>query len=526
MEKPLPEDDEQLHQAHRQGVQKRVEVLKWANLAAYIVPVLLLAGIGLWLCPPSRSLPMATRVFCALPRPRYSSAQGQFGGRILVMRADTGKVFDDIQSLVPEPFLPLSGTSASLVVCVYPQSGEWSDGSGRYTNYRVRITTWPGRGAIGEITLEGEQPSKTGNGNPPADLAVVLWLAKTLGFDMAGVLPAGGFGPLAFSSDGKLLVTAGSGNDVILWEVDTQKPLRTLTGLAESPRAAFFTDDGQLLTVDIQGGVIGWDTTNGTQLRQIQAPQPETDEQLVPCFYLNDVALYPNGRVAASAWNCLGKLKSSPLVMWDTMTGQPVSSPNMPGGISFLPRSVNNVPLIITSMDTVAFSPNGSFLAAVSGNGIFLIDLASQQIKTHMGEQSNAIAAVFSPDSLSLAILSGSKSGNFPSVCIFNIQDGETSTCFNAPMHVAEKVTFSPDGRLLAVSGGCQNEMVAIWNLQTGELVDRLRGHMAWTEGKYAHCAIFNIAFSPDGSLLATSGGDGNVLLWDVESGALAEPQR
>ncbi|MBK9751752.1 MAG: WD40 repeat domain-containing protein [Chloroflexi bacterium] len=69
-------------------------------------------------------------------------------------------------------------------------------------------------------------------------------------------------------------------------------------------------------------------------------------------------------------------------------------------------------------------------------------------------------------------------------------------------------VAFSPDGTLLA-SGGTDT-VVRLWNPTTGELTNELSGHTA---------PVFAVAFNSDGTLLATTGQDFSVPIWDVNSG-------
>ena len=70
-------------------------------------------------------------------------------------------------------------------------------------------------------------------------------------------------------------------------------------------------------------------------------------------------------------------------------------------------------------------------------------------------------------------------------------------------------LAYSPDGKMLA-SGGAQGE-VQLWDAQTGELKRTMPGHDSW---------VTMAAFSPDSRTLATSTPK-NVKLWDVRTGEL-----
>ena len=68
-----------------------------------------------------------------------------------------------------------------------------------------------------------------------------------------------------------------------------------------------------------------------------------------------------------------------------------------------------------------------------------------------------------------------------------------------------ENVAFSPDGTILASGGYCQT--LILWDVESGRRMRHLQGHTG---------AVRSVAFSPDGTTLASGSDDGAVALWDV----------
>ena len=69
-------------------------------------------------------------------------------------------------------------------------------------------------------------------------------------------------------------------------------------------------------------------------------------------------------------------------------------------------------------------------------------------------------------------------------------------------------VAYSPDGSQIASAS--YDKTVRLWDAHSGDQLNVLRGH----EGR-----VFSVAFSPDGSRIASGSKDKTVRLWDVKSG-------
>src|SRR5262249_41449819 len=69
-------------------------------------------------------------------------------------------------------------------------------------------------------------------------------------------------------------------------------------------------------------------------------------------------------------------------------------------------------------------------------------------------------------------------------------------------------LVFSPDDQLLASTG--YDRLIKLWDVSSGQEVRTLKDHSD---------AVYGLAFSPDGKLLASCGADRAVKVWDVARG-------
>ena len=77
---------------------------------------------------------------------------------------------------------------------------------------------------------------------------------------------------------------------------------------------------------------------------------------------------------------------------------------------------------------------------------------------------------------------------------------------YTLPTGRGSEVRFSPDNKTLASI----DSVFRFWNMQTGERVDRTSGHEE---------AIAELAFSPGGERLASTGSDRTLRIWDPKTG-------
>jgi WD40 repeat protein len=75
-----------------------------------------------------------------------------------------------------------------------------------------------------------------------------------------------------------------------------------------------------------------------------------------------------------------------------------------------------------------------------------------------------------------------------------------------------QSVAFSPDGSKLASASA--DRAVRLWNVGTGQVEQTLEGHSGWVQ---------SVAFSPDGSKLASASRDRTVRLWNVGTGQVEQ---
>jgi WD40 repeat protein len=119
------------------------------------------------------------------------------------------------------------------------------------------------------------------------------------------------------------------------------------------------------------------------------------------------------------------------------------------------------------------------------------------------GHKGQVLCLAVTPDGGLLA--SGGRDGT---IRLWHLSTGEPAGVIEAERSSVMHLAVTPDGSLLASAGG--EGAVRLWHLPSGEPAGDLDAHRGW-----ASC----LAISPDGKVLASGGADMTVRLWQLPSG-------
>jgi WD40 repeat protein len=137
-------------------------------------------------------------------------------------------------------------------------------------------------------------------------------------------------------------------------------------------------------------------------------------------------------------------------------------------------------------------------------NESLLTSAAARSLKGHRGSVN---AVVFSSDGSQLLAAAG-EAGIFGEVRQWNVAEQKLLHVFEGHQDAIYSIALSPNGKVLAT--GSYDQKIKLWDVAGGKELNTLNGHNG---------AVFGLAFRPDGRILASASADRTVKLWNVETG-------
>jgi len=280
---------------------------------------------------------------------------------------------------------------------------------------------------------------------------------------------------VAFSPNGKQIVTASADNSIRLWDAATARQTAIFRGSERWFASARFSPDGRrVVAASYDGTARVWDLRT---FRQVAVMRGHAE-------FVLSAAFSPDGRRVVTA------SEDGTARIWDADTGRQLAILHGHTGAVW----------------SAAFSNDGMRIVTASDDKTARIwdAQAAREIGVLRGHQGAVQSAAFSPDDKSIVTASADSTAR-----IWNTATAQQIEVLRGHEDTVKSAVFSADGTRIVTAS--RDRTARIWDALTAREIATLRGHDR---------AVGEAMFSPDGTRIVTASNDGTARIWDARTGS------
>jgi WD40 repeat protein len=259
--------------------------------------------------------------------------------------------------------------------------------------------------------------------------------------------------------------------------------------LTPGTRLLSFSPIGDTLASALGDTVWLWRIDTGKEIRRFRAPPLGERAR----GGVGGLTFSPDGSLIVAGY--IDREANKPKVyIWEVATGKAIAKfENLPGSASRY----------------LAFSPDGKTLVVNCGGPILLLDpIGGKEIDRWEGSGSDGPVA-FADEGKTVLLLR--KNGRKHVISLWDVAKGKERTQHELVLDNKYRFTLSPDGKAISAPTD-DGKVICLFDPSTGKELRRTKESDAE--------AIFT-AFTPDGSLFATSGREGKICVYETANGKL-----
>jgi WD40 repeat protein len=276
----------------------------------------------------------------------------------------------------------------------------------------------------------------------------------------------------AVTSDGRRVVSASDDATLIVWDIETGRPLTTLKGHARRIWACAITpDDRRVVSASDDHKLKVWDLETGRMLATLDSHRG----------WVNTCAVTPDGQRVISGSD------DQTLKIWDLE--------------SFRLLATLDAQAVVMAC---AVTPDGRrVISALSDKTLKVWDLESfQLLATLTGHRKYVTACTVTPDGQRVVSASDDRT-----LKVWDLETGQPLVSWIGHTASVTACVVTPDGQW--VVSASNDKTLKVWDLETGRLITTLEGHAE----EVTACAV-----TPDGRRVVSASWDTDLKIWDLEA--------